>query len=337
MAERPAAMAPATAAALLQVEDLRIEFPLRQRGRTLKAVNGVHFAVQHGETFGLIGESGSGKTTLGRALVGLIAPTGGRLLQDGVDPATLGAQAFRTHRRDFQIIFQDPNAALNPRMRTIDAVMEPLQIARPESGRAAHHAAALQALERVGLGAEFAARYPHQMSGGQKQRVIIARALTLRPKLLVCDEVVAALDVSIRGEVLNLFADLQRQYGLTYVFITHDLSVVAHISDRVAVMYLGCLMELGPAEALGAQPLHPYTRALLAAEPLPLPPSLRDSAAPSGGAPLKGEIPSPVDPPSGCVFRTRCPQASQVCAAQRPTWREHAPQHWVACHHVEPN
>jgi len=323
-----------TPAALLQVEDLRIEFPLRRRGRTLKAVNGVRFAVRRGETFGVIGESGSGKTTLGRALVGLIAPAGGRLLQDGVDPATLDAQAFRTHRRDFQIIFQDPNAALNPRMRTIDAVMEPLQIARPEGGRAAHRAAALQALERVGLGAEFAARYPHQMSGGQKQRVIIARALTLRPKLLVCDEVVAALDVSIRGEVLNLFADLQRQYGLTYVFITHDLSVVAHISDRVAVMYLGCLMELGPAQALEEAPLHPYTRALLAAEPSPVPPSLRDGRQ-ALAATLQGEIPSPVDPPSGCVFRTRCPQASQVCAAQRPVWREHAPQHWVACHNIE--
>jgi len=316
-------------AALLQVEDLRIAFPLPGKGRTLKAVNGVRFAVHSGETFGVIGESGSGKTTLGRALVGLIAPTGGRLLQGGEDPAMLPARQRRVQRRDFQIIFQDPNAALNPRMRILDAVMEPLHIARPGE-RAANRAAALQALERVGLSADFAARYPHQMSGGQKQRVIIARALTLRPRLLVCDEVVAALDVSIRGEVLNLFADLQRQYGLTYVFITHDLSVVAHISDRVAVMYLGCLMELGPAQALQEKPLHPYTRALLAAEPSPVPLSLRGPA--QTAAALQGEIPSPVDPPSGCVFRTRCPHARDLCAAQRPPWQEHIKGHWVACH-----
>jgi peptide/nickel transport system ATP-binding protein/oligopeptide transport system ATP-binding protein len=315
---------------LLQARDLSVEFPL-PRHRTLKAVNGVSFDVYPGETIGVIGESGSGKTTLGRALVSLIRPTGGQLLQDGVDPATLSRAAMREHRRDFQIMFQDPNAALNPRVRIVDSVMEPLEVAGHRDAKA-NREAALQAMARVGLPPEFADRYPHQLSGGQKQRVIIARALTLKPRLIVCDEVVAALDVSIRGEVLNLFADLQREFGLTYVFITHDLSVVSHISDRIAVMYLGCLMELGPAEALAERPLHPYTQALLSAEPIPLPQSMRHERP----IELRGEIPSPVDPPSGCPFRTRCPQATDACAASRPAWQEHRPGHWVACHHAQP-
>ncbi|MBS0405091.1 MAG: ATP-binding cassette domain-containing protein [Proteobacteria bacterium] len=321
-----AEIAPSTV--VLQVSDLAVEFPTRQRNRTVKAVNGVSFDVYAGETFGVIGESGSGKTTLGRALVSLIAPTRGRLLLGGVDPATLGKAALRKHRRDFQIMFQDPNAALNPRMRIIDSVMEPLEVAGHRD-RAMNRTSALQAMARVGLPAEFAQRYPHQLSGGQKQRVIIARTLTLRPRLIVCDEVVAALDVSIRGEVLNLFADLQREFGLAYVFITHDLSVVSHISDRIAVMYLGCLMELGPADALAEHPLHPYTQALLSAEPIPMPPSMRRQEP----IELKGEIPSPVDPPSGCAFRTRCAFATEICAAVRPVWEEHLPGHWVACHH----
>lgn len=313
---------------LLQARDLCVEFPI-QRHRTLKAVNGVSFDVYAGETFGVIGESGSGKTTLGRALVSLIRPTGGQLLQDGVDPSTLSRGAMREHRREFQIMFQDPNAALNPRMRIFDSVMEPLEVASHRD-LTANRATALQAMSRVGLPPEFADRYPHQLSGGQKQRVIIARALTLKPRLIVCDEVVAALDVSIRGEVLNLFADLQREFGLTYVFITHDLSVVSHISDRIAVMYLGCLMELGPAEALAERPMHPYTQALLSAEPMALPQSMRHERQ----IELRGEIPSPVDPPSGCPFRTRCPQASEACTATRPAWQERRPGHWVACHHV---
>ncbi len=313
---------------VLQVEDLRIEFPTGQGRRTVKAVNGVSFDVHAGETFGVIGESGSGKTSLGRALVDLIAPTSGRLLQGGVDPATLGGRARRAHRRDFQIMFQDPNAALNPRMRIIDSVMEPLEITG-QHDRATNRALALQAMTRVGLLSEHAERYPHQLSGGQKQRVIIARTLTLKPRLIVCDEVVAALDVSIRGEVLNLFADLQREFGLTYVFITHDLSVVAHISDRIAVMYLGCVMELGPAEQLTEQPLHPYTQALLSAEPIALPQSMRQVER----IELAGEIPSPIDPPSGCAFRTRCPRAAEICARSRPAWEERQPGHWVACHH----
>ena len=192
---------------------------------------------------------------------------------------------------------------------------------------------ALQALDRVGIGRDYARRYPHMLSGGQKQRINIARVLTLRPRLIVCDEVVAALDVSIRGDVLNLFASLQREFGLTYVFITHDLSVVAHVSDRIAVTYLGRLMELGPTEDIGARPLHPYTEALMSADPLPLPSHLRSQRQ---RIVLQGEIPSPIDPPSGCRFRTRCPSAQPRCAAEMPDWRELRPAHWVACHFATP-
>lgn len=314
---------------LIDVQDLSVEYPTSTRGQTVKAVNHVSFEVKAGETFGVIGESGSGKSTLGRTLVALQSPTHGQILHDGVDMQQLPAAQLRSSRRNFQIIFQDPNAALNPRMRVIDAVMEPLRIAGQHNA-AQCRALALQALQRVGLTEEYASRYPHQFSGGQKQRIIIARALTLQPKVLVCDEVVAALDVSIRGDVLNLFADLQREFGLTYVFITHDISVVSHISDRIAVMYLGALMELGPAEAVTTEPLHPYTRALLAAEPRALPSDRREARRDV----LKGEIPSPIDPPSGCVFRTRCPQATPLCAEQRPAWRALQPGHWVACHHA---
>lgn len=315
---------------LIDVQDLSVEFPTSTRGLTVKAVNQVSFEVNAGETFGVIGESGSGKSTLGRTLVALQSPTRGKILHDGgVDMQTLSSSQLRAHRRNFQIIFQDPNAALNPRMRLIDAVMEPLHIAGGHSA-AQCRALALQALNRVGLPEEYASRYPHQFSGGQKQRIIIARALTLQPKVLVCDEVVAALDVSIRGDVLNLFADLQREFGLTYVFITHDISVVSHISDRIAVMYLGTLMELGPAEEVTTRPMHPYTRALLAAEPRALPSFMRQAKREV----LKGEIPSPIHPPSGCVFRTRCPQATALCAEQRPTWQALQNGHWVACHYA---
>ena len=314
---------------LLSVRDLCIRFPLADRGETVRAVDGVSFDVVAGETFGIIGESGSGKTTLGRALVSLLRPTEGQVLHDGVDPQTLSARALRQHRRDYQVIFQDPHAALNPRQRVLDSVCEPLEIAGGFSA-AERERRALQALDRVGIAAEYAQRYPHMLSGGQKQRINIARALTLRPKLIVCDEVVAALDVSIRGDVLNLFADLQREMGLTYVFITHDLSVVSHVSDRIAVTYLGRLMEAGPTEAVSERPLHPYTEALMSADPLPLPSHLRSRRR----IVLQGEIPSPIDPPSGCRFRTRCPSAQPRCAAEVPAWRELRPAHWAACHYA---
>jgi oligopeptide/dipeptide ABC transporter ATP-binding protein len=313
--------------AVLTVRGLRILFPTRDGGETVKAIDGMDFEVRSGETFGVIGESGSGKTTLGRALVSLLAPSEGQVLHDGIDPATLSTRAFRSHRRDYQIIFQDPNAALNPRMTIIDSVVEPMEI-MGEGNAASRRRRGIELLERVGLSADAADRYPHQLSGGQKQRVNIARVLTLRPKVIVCDEVVAALDVSIRGDVLNLFADLQREFGLTYVFITHDISVVSHISDRIAVTYLGRLMELGRTEDVIEHPLHPYTRALLSAEPIPLPSHLRLDRR----IILEGEIPSPVAPPSGCRFRTRCPSAQPRCSEQVPAWREIKPGHRVACH-----
>ena len=312
---------------LLSVRDLRIQFPTQDGSQTVKAVDGISFDVLPGETFGVIGESGSGKTTLGRALVGLLPPTSGSILHDGVDPRGLAAGVLRVHRRDYQIVFQDPHAALNPRQTVLASVCEPLEIAGGLA-RAERERRGMEALSRVGIAPEYAQRYPHMLSGGQKQRVNIARALTVRPKLIVCDEVVAALDVSIRGDVLNLFASLQREFGLTYVFITHDLSVVSHVSDRIAVTYLGRLMELGPTLDVGERPLHPYTEALMSADPHPLPSHLRTQRR----IVLQGEIPSPIDPPSGCRFRTRCPVAQPRCAADLPEWRELRPGHWVACH-----
>lgn len=312
---------------VLAVCGLRVLFPTRDGRDTVKAIDGMDFEVRSGETFGVIGESGSGKTTLGRALVSLLPPTDGQVLHGGVDPAKLTNRAFRKHRRDYQIIFQDPNAALNPRMTIIDSVVEPMEIMGEGDPNWRRHRG-IEMLERVGLPADAADRYPHQLSGGQKQRVNIARVLTLRPKVIVCDEVVAALDVSIRGDVLNLFADLQREFGLTYVFITHDISVVSHISDRIAVTYLGKLMELGPVEDVVERPLHPYTRALLSAEPMPLPSHLRRDRR----IILEGEIPSPVAPPSGCRFRTRCPSVQRRCAEEVPAWRDVKPGHRVACH-----
>jgi oligopeptide/dipeptide ABC transporter ATP-binding protein len=315
---------------IVSVRDLEVGFQTMDRRATVKAVDGVSFDVRRGETFGIIGESGSGKTTIGRALVFLLKPTAGAILHNGVDPLTLPRKQFQSHRRDYQIIFQDPNAALNPRMTIIASVLEPLELARAGT-KAERLARAQEAMERVGLPQELGERYPHQLSGGQKQRVIIARALTLRPKLIVCDEVVAALDMSIRGDVLNLFAELQRDLGLTYVFITHDLSVVSHISDRIAVMYLGRFVELGPTESVSGRPLHPYTQALLSAEPLPLPSTMRSDRR----IILQGEMPSPIDPPSGCRFRTRCQYAQPVCAERTPAWRELEPDHWVACHFAD--
>lgn len=312
---------------LLSVRDLKLYFPTRDQGATVKAIDGVSFDVFAGETFGIIGESGSGKTTLGRALVSLLKPTAGTIRHAGTDLTALSAAQLRQERRHYQIVFQDPSAALNPRQTILDSVCEPLEI---QGGltRAERERRALEALSRVGIAAEYARRYPHMLSGGQKQRVNIARVLTLRPRLIVCDEVVAALDVSIRGDVLNLFAELQRDFGLTYVFITHDLSVVAHVSDRVAVTYLGRFVELGPTQEVSERPMHPYTEALMSAEPIPLPASMRTHKR----IVLEGEIPSPIDPPSGCRFRTRCPHAQAMCTQVEPAWRELRPSHWVACH-----
>jgi oligopeptide/dipeptide ABC transporter ATP-binding protein len=320
-------MSPSSPQAIVSARDLRILFPTRDGLETVKAVDGVNFDVTAGETFGIIGESGSGKTTIGRALVSLIAPSDGTILHEGTDFRTLSRSRFREERRAYQIIFQDPNAALNPRRRILDSVTEPLEVAGT-GDPASRRRSALDMLAHVGLSDEIGTRFPHQLSGGQKQRVNIARVLTLQPKLIVCDESVAALDVSIRGDILNLFADLQREFGLTYVFITHDIGVVSHVSDRVAVTYLGKFMELGRTEDVIDHPLHPYTQALLSAEPKPVPSALRDDRR----IILSGEIPSPISPPSGCRFRTRCPAAQTLCAEREPEWRELTQGHYVACH-----
>jgi oligopeptide/dipeptide ABC transporter ATP-binding protein len=312
---------------ILTVENLGIGFPARQRHQVIQAVDGVDFRVAQGETFGVIGESGSGKSTLGRCIVCLVRPSSGRILHDGANPFALSSGELRQHRRTFQIIFQDPNAGLDPRMTVLDSVREPLDVARigtPQERRRR----ALTMLDRVALSPELASRYPHEISGGQKQRANIARALVLEPRLIVCDEVVAALDVSIQADMLNLFAELQREFSLTYVFISHDLRVVAHVSDRVAVMYFGKLVELGPAQAIMAAPQHPYTQALLSAEPEPIPAHLRTKER----VILKGEIPSALAPPSGCRFHTRCPLAMAECSARVPEWRELSPGHFAACH-----
>jgi oligopeptide/dipeptide ABC transporter ATP-binding protein len=311
---------------MIGVRDLAIHFPVG-RGRMLKAVDGVSLDVAPGQTFGIIGESGSGKTTLGRAMVCLERPTTGSLSHAGIDPYGLRRRALRDHRRSYQIIFQDPNAALDPRMRILDAIREPLDIAA-ELPRAERQARAKEMMRRVGLSDDFATRYPHELSGGQKQRVCIARVLTLRPSVIVCDEAVSALDVSIQADILNLLAELQREYGLTYVFITHNLSVVGHISDCIAVMYLGRVVEMGAAEDIIDRPAHPYTEALLSAEPVALPSPLRAGER----IVLEGELPSPVSPPSGCRFRTRCRFAQALCAEAEPPEREQRDGHWAACH-----
>ena len=312
---------------ILTVDHLDVTFTGRRRHIKVKAVVDVSFAVRPGETFGVIGESGSGKSTLGRAVVCLLRPSGGKILHSGIDPFQLSSSELRQHRRAFQIVFQDPNAALDPRMTILESVCEPLEVASLGTS-AERRRKALTILDRVALSEELADRYPHEISGGQKQRANIARALVLEPRLIVCDEVVAALDVSIQADMLNLFAELQREFGLTYLFISHDLRVVAHISDRVAVMYAGKLAELAPADQLMDAPLHPYTQALLSAEPEPKVPE----SGTSRRIILKGEIPSPLEPPPGCRFHTRCPIAQAECATREPDWREVAAGHFVACH-----
>jgi len=315
---------------ILEVNDLDIVFTLR-RGQKVRAVDRVSFVVREGETFGIIGESGSGKSTVGRCIVCMEPPTHGTVRHHGEDLFALPQRELRRRRRAFQIVFQDPNAALDPRMTLVESVREPLDVAGIGT-RKEREARALAMLERVSLAPELAWRYPHEISGGQKQRANIARALMLEPKLVVCDEVVAALDVSIQADMLNLFADLQREFNLTYVFISHDLRVVAHVSDRVAVMYFGKIVELGAAGEIMETPLHPYTQALLSAEPEPVPAEQRNRKR----IVLKGEIPSALNPPSGCRFHTRCPRAQSECMTREPEWRELTPGRFVACHYAEP-
>ena len=312
--------------ALLRVEDLLVEFPAG-KGHTVHAVTGISFDVLHGETLGLVGESGCGKSTTGRAIMQLPRPTGGRIKFQGSELTDMRGEDMRQLRTNVQMIFQDPISSLNPRRRVCDIVMEPLNIWK--IGTPAERTAKMRAvLETVGIDPDVASsRRPYEFSGGQCQRICIARALVLDPKLIICDEPVSALDVSVQAQVLNLLEDLKAQYGLTLVFIAHDLAVVKNVSDRVAVMYLGKMCEVAASDELYRAPSHPYTQALLKAIPVPDPTVALD---PSGR--IQGEIPSPLAPPSGCRFRTRCPYAQERCASEEPQLRDIGEGHYVACH-----
>jgi peptide/nickel transport system ATP-binding protein len=322
---------------LLDVRDLKKYFPIqhglfRRVAGHVRAVDGVSFFIREGETLGLVGESGCGKTTTGRVILRDLEPTAGAVhfRRDGemVDVSQVPKDEMKAFRREMQIIFQDPFSSLNPRMTVLDIVGEPLLIHGIAKGSELR-SQVRHLLEAVGLRAQHMSRYPYAFSGGQRQRIGIARALALRPKLMVCDEPVSALDVSIQAQVLNLLGALQRDFGLTYLFIAHDLSVVEHISDRVAVMYLGNLVELAHAEELYANPLHPYTEALLSAVPRTDPDYVSERIV------LPGDVPSPADPPHGCKFHPRCNYAREACSQETPAWRELSEDHWVACHLAE--
>ena len=323
---------PTTAPApLLSVRNLTKAFPIRggllkRQVGSLRAVDGVNFDIEPSETFGLVGESGCGKSTTGRCVLRLIEPSSGELRFEGKDVIALSGEGLRALRRDIQIIFQDPYASLNPRM-TIGAIIgEALTIHGLAPSRKQYEDRIVHLLETVGLQADHMTRYPHEFSGGQRQRIGIARAIAVEPKLIICDEPVSALDVSIQAQVINLLEDLQQKFGIAYLFVAHDLSVVEHISRRVAVMYLGRIVETAPSRQLYSAPKHPYTEALLSAVPIPDPSVKRKRVR------LKGEVPSPINPPSGCHFHTRCPLAKDVCSKEVPPLKASAEGHLVACH-----
>jgi len=321
---------------LVNVQNLKMYFPVtaglifQRKIADVKAVDGISFGVKKGETLGLVGESGCGKSTTGRAMLQLYKPTAGSVNFEGTELTQLGGSALRHMRRKMQMIFQDPYASLNPRMSVGSIIGEPLAIHGLARGSRARKERIQDLMRVVGLNPYYANRYPHEFSGGQRQRIGIARALAVEPDFIVADEPVSALDVSIQAQIINLLEDLQQQFGLTYLFIAHDLSVVRHISDRVGVMYLGKLMELADRNELYENPLHPYTKALLSAVPVPDPSVEKQRER----IILTGDVPSPLRPPSGCVFHTRCPIAIEVCREVIPEWRDLGGGHMVACHRV---
>ncbi|MGN0710869.1 MAG: ABC transporter ATP-binding protein [Anaerovoracaceae bacterium] len=319
---------------LLQVENLKKYFKVKDgvgKYKYVQAVEGVNFFIRKGETFGLVGESGCGKTTLGRAILRLHEPTSGKITYNG-DVIFDGEQKKNVnmvpYRRKMQIIFQDPSASLDPRMTVGEIIGEALDVHKICKTKEERRDRINELLSRVGLNSEHSNRYPHEFSGGQQQRVGIARALAVEPEFIVCDEPISALDVSIQSQIVNMLEDMQTEMGLTYLFIAHDLSVVRHISDRIGVMYLGNMVELAESKKLYANPLHPYTKTLLSAVPIPDPEVCRNKQR----IVLEGEIPSPINPPSGCRFHTRCPYAKDICKQETPEWREIEPGHYVACH-----
>ena len=324
------------AAPLLEVRGLRKMFPVtegilvRRAIGEVRAVDGVTFTIRRGETLGLVGESGCGKTTTGRCILLLDRPTAGAILYDGIDLTKLKYSELMPLRRRIQVIFQDPYSSLNPRMTVGDIIAEPMKVHAVERDARRRATRVRELLSICGLNPNFADRYPHEMSGGQRQRVGIARALALNPEFIICDEAVSALDVSIQAQIINLLEDLRERFGLTYLFIAHDLSVVRHLCQRVAVMYLGRIVELADRDELFDHALHPYTRALLDAVPVP-DPAIEASRS---FRPVKGEVPSPINPPTGCVFHPRCPIAVAGCSRTRPELREVRPGHWVACSEV---
>ncbi len=322
---------------LVEVSDLKMHFPIfkgvfRKQVGVVKAVDGISFTVYEGETLGLVGESGCGKSTVGRSLLRLYEITDGSVKLDGVEISTLGAEELRAERPQMQMIFQDPQASLNPRMSVSSIIAEPLD-EHQNLTRTERMERVYQLMDAVGLNRDWANRFPHEFSGGQRQRIGIARALALNPKFIVCDEPIAALDVSIQAQVVNLLEDLQEELGLTYLFISHDLSMVRHLAKRVAVMYLGKIVELAPRDALYEAPLHPYTEALLSAVPEPDPSAARQRAR----IILQGDVPSPSNPPTGCNFCTRCPKVMDICTQTTPEWQEVEPDRFVACHLYQDN